>query len=67
MKEYQKKNEFRWFFSRLKGGFLKENQTIFVFGIVSYMLFAFTLVEIHVLLPDYVKNFLMKKEMCLLR
>ena len=51
------------FFSRLKGGFffLKENQTIFVFGIVSYMLFAFTLVEIHVLLPDYVKNFLMKE------
>ena len=25
------------------------------------MLFAFTLVEIHVLLPDYVKNFLMKE------
>tara|TARA_B100001287_G_scaffold36329_1_gene25757 strand:- start:7117 stop:8406 length:1290 start_codon:yes stop_codon:yes gene_type:complete len=51
------------FFSRLKGGFffLKQNQTIFVFGIVSYMLFAFTLVEIHVLLPDYVKNFLMKE------
>ena len=51
------------FFSRLKGGFvfLKDNQTIFVFGIVSYMLFAFTLVEIHVLLPDYVKNFLMKE------
>ena len=29
-----------------------------MFGLASYMLFAFTLVEIHVLLPSYVKNFL---------
>ena len=48
------------FFDRLKGGFnyLYENPIIFIFGISSYMLFAFTLVEIHVLLPSYVKNFL---------
>ena len=29
-----------------------------MFGLASYMLFAFTLVEIHVVLPLYVKNFL---------
>ena len=48
------------FFDRLKGGFnyLYKNPIIFIFGISSYMLFAFTLVEIHVLLPSYVKNFL---------
>jgi MFS family permease len=47
-------------FNRLKGGFiyLRDNNIIFVFGLASYMLFAFTLVEIHVLLPSYVKNFL---------
>jgi MFS family permease len=46
--------------SRLKGGFdyLSSNLNIFIFGLASYMLFAFTLVEIHVLLPSYVKNFL---------
>jgi len=48
------------FFDRLQGGFryLRYNPIIFVFGLVSYMLFAFTLVEIHVVLPLYVKNFL---------
>ena len=47
-------------FDRLRGGFryLQEHPIIFVFGLVSYMLFAFTLVEIHVVLPVYVKNFL---------
>ena len=47
-------------FERLKGGFsyLKENMKIFYFGVFSYMLFAFTLVEVHVLLPGYVKRFL---------
>ena len=47
-------------FNRLKGGFkyLKNHPLIFVFGLFSYMLFAFTLVEIHVVLPSYVKNFL---------
>ncbi|MEC7646232.1 MAG: MFS transporter [Bacteroidota bacterium] len=45
---------------RLKGGFqyLRDNPIILIFGLVSYMLFAFTLVEIHVVLPLYVKNFL---------
>ena len=38
--------------SRLRGGinYLKSNPSIFIFGSLSYMLFAFTLVEIHVLL-----------------
>ncbi len=47
-------------FNRLKAGFryLKNHPIIFVFGLASYMLFAFTLVEIHVVLPLYVKNFL---------
>ena len=46
--------------SRLKGGFkyLRNHPLIFVFGLFSYMLFAFTLVEIHIVLPSYVKNFL---------
>jgi len=47
-------------FSRLKGGvlYLQENPIIFIFGFLSYMLFAFTLVEVHVLLPSYVYQFL---------
>ncbi len=47
-------------FSRLKGGFkyLKFNPSIFAFGTLSYMLFAFTLVEVHVLLPSYVERFM---------
>jgi len=47
-------------FYRLTQGiaYLKENPIIFVFGIASYMLFAFTLVEVHVILPSYVFNFL---------
>ena len=47
-------------FSRLKGGinYLKSNPSIFIFGSLSYMLFAFTLVEIHVLLPAYVERFM---------
>ncbi len=47
-------------FDRLKAGFryLRNHPIIFVFGLASYMLFAFTLVEIHVVLPVYVKNFL---------
>ena len=48
-------------FSRLKLGFnyLKDHPLIFVFGLVSYMLFAFTLVELHVILPSYVHDFLL--------
>ena len=47
-------------FSRLKGGalYLQENPIIFIFGFLSYMLFAFTLVQVHVLLPSYVHQFL---------
>ena len=47
-------------FERLKIGFtyLKDNPVIFLFGITSYMLFAFTLVELHVILPSYVHDFL---------
>lgn len=48
-------------FDRLKIGFnyLKHNPEIFIFGITSYMLFAFTLVELHVILPSYVHDFLL--------
>lgn len=48
-------------FDRLKIGFnyLKQNPEIFIFGITSYMLFAFTLVELHVILPSYVHDFLL--------
>jgi MFS family permease len=47
-------------FSRLKGGvqYLKDHPIIFIFGFLSYMLFAFTLVEVHVILPSYVHKFL---------
>ena len=47
-------------FDRLKGGFsfLKDHQIIFIFGFFSSFLFAFTLVEVHVLLPSYVDKFL---------
>ena len=48
-------------FNRLKLGlnYLKDNPSIFIFGLVSYMLFAFTLVELHVILPSYVHDFLL--------
>ena len=47
-------------FDRLKGGlrYLNENPMIFMFGFLTYMLFAFTLVNIHVVLPSYVHDFL---------
>ena len=46
--------------SRLKVGFdyLRSNKIVFIFGLTSYMLFAFTLVELHVVLPSYVHDFL---------
>ena len=45
---------------RFKQGysFLEKNRKIFIFGIFSYVLFAFTLVMIHILLPSYVHDFL---------
>ena len=56
----QENLEIGLFFDRLKGGFnyLNKNPMIFVFGFLTYMLFAFTLVDIHVILPSYVHNFL---------
>jgi MFS family permease len=47
-------------FLRLKQGinFLKVNMHVLLFGLTSYMLFAFTLVEIHIILPSYVDSFL---------
>tara|TARA_B100000902_G_scaffold137256_1_gene135488 strand:- start:25951 stop:27240 length:1290 start_codon:yes stop_codon:yes gene_type:complete len=47
-------------FNRLKQGiaYLKKHPLIFKFGFMSYILFAFLLVEIHILLPTYVHNFL---------
>ena len=49
--------------NRLKMGtsYLNENRIVFVFGLVSYMLFAFTLVELHIVLPSYVHDFLSAK------
>jgi len=50
-------------FIRLKNGisYLKKHPLIFRFGFTSYMLFAFLLVEIHILLPTYVHDFLQGK------
>jgi MFS family permease len=48
---------------RLKKGFtyLKENQYVFIFGVSSYMVFAMLLVEIHAVLPTYIKLHLLAK------
>tara|TARA_B100000902_G_scaffold395993_2_gene455827 strand:- start:20755 stop:22014 length:1260 start_codon:yes stop_codon:yes gene_type:complete len=45
---------------RLKSGFnfLRDNRQIFIFGVFTYMLFAFTIVQVHILLPSYVENFM---------
>ncbi len=45
---------------RLKIGinFLKVNPLIFIFGICSYMIFTFLIVEMFVLVPSYVSNYL---------
>ena len=50
-------------FNRLKNGisYLKKHPLIFRFGLASYMLFAFLLVELHILLPTYVHDFLQGK------
>jgi hypothetical protein len=44
-------------YQRLKIGFdyLKENKNVFIFGVGSYMVFAMLLVEIHAVLPNYIK------------
>jgi hypothetical protein len=48
---------------RLKKGFsyLKEHQYVFIFGVCSYMVFAMLLVEIHAVLPTYIKYHLVAK------
>jgi DHA3 family macrolide efflux protein-like MFS transporter len=48
---------------RLKKGFtyLKEHQYVFIFGVSSYMVFAMLLVEIHAVLPTYIKQHLFAK------
>jgi MFS transporter, DHA3 family, macrolide efflux protein len=48
------------FLKRLRSGFsfLKRNQLIFVFGILSYTVFASVLVKLHGLMPMYVNNHL---------
>lgn len=45
---------------RLKNGinYLKENPLIFIFGVCSYMIFTFLIVEMFVLVPGYVSNHL---------
>ena len=45
---------------RLKNGikFLKANPLIFIFGVCSYMIFTFLIVEMFVLVPSYVNNYL---------
>jgi MFS family permease len=50
-------------FQRLKIGFdyLKENKNVFIFGVGSYMVFAMLLVEIHAVLPTYIKQHLQAK------
>ena len=47
-------------FSRLIKGFsfLKENSLIFIFGVCSYAIFTFLIVEMFVLVPVYVSNYL---------
>ena len=47
-------------FSRLTKGFmfLKENPLIFIFGVCSYAIFTFLIVEMFVLVPIYVSNYL---------
>jgi MFS transporter, DHA3 family, macrolide efflux protein len=50
-------------YQRLKIGFdyLKENKNVFIFGVGSYMVFAMLLVEIHAVLPTYIKQHLHAK------
>ncbi len=48
--------------SRLQKGinYLKENYLIFIFGVCSYSVFTFLIVEMFVLVPSYVNNYLLK-------
>lgn len=48
---------------RLRNGmvYLNENRSLFIFGICSYLVFAMLLVEIHAVLPTYIKQHLNEK------
>ncbi len=49
--------------ARLRKGFtyLNQHRAIFIFGVCSYLVFAMLLVEIHAVLPTYIKQHLQKK------
>jgi MFS family permease len=49
-------------FDRLTQGinFLKNNYLLFIFGLCSYMIFTFLIVEMFILVPNYVSNYLLK-------
>lgn len=59
----ERKIEMGNIFSRLKNGisYLNKHPLLFKFGIASYTLFAFLLVEIHIILPSYVHDYLHAK------
>jgi DHA3 family macrolide efflux protein-like MFS transporter len=49
-------------FDRLSQGinFLKTNYLLFIFGLCSYMIFTFLIVEMFILVPNYVSNYLLE-------
>ena len=49
-------------FDRLSQGinFLKSNYLLFIFGLCSYMIFTFLIVEMFILVPNYVSNYLLE-------
>ena len=49
-------------FDRLSQGinFLKRNYLLFIFGLCSYMIFTFLIVEMFILVPNYVSNYLLE-------
>ena len=50
-------------YERLSQGinFLKSNYLLFVFGLCSYMIFTFLIVEMFILVPNYVSNYLLEE------
>lgn len=49
-------------FNRLSQGinFLRTNYLLFIFGLCSYMIFTFLIVEMFILVPNYVSNYLLE-------
>jgi MFS family permease len=49
-------------YDRLSQGihFLKNNYLLFIFGLCSYMIFTFLIVEMFILVPNYVSNYLLE-------